>query len=89
VPMLRNGNVVGALCLFRERVEPFTDKQIELVTDFAAEATIALEITSRERQLREVETELARAKRIATVGPLSSSVVHEVNQRCSLTARPP
>jgi C4-dicarboxylate-specific signal transduction histidine kinase len=61
-------------------VDPFTDKQIELVTDFAAQATIALEITRRERQLREVQMELARANRIATIGEMSSSIVHEINQ---------
>jgi signal transduction histidine kinase len=80
VPMLRNDNVIGALGIWRERVEPFTDKQIELITDFAAQTNIALEITTRERQLREVQTELARANRIATMGQLSSSIAHEVNQ---------
>jgi signal transduction histidine kinase len=80
VPMLRNDGVIGALGIWRERVEPFTDKQIELITDFAAQATIALEITSRERQLRDVQTELARANRIATIGEMSSSIAHEVNQ---------
>jgi C4-dicarboxylate-specific signal transduction histidine kinase len=43
-------------------------------------APIALEITSRERQLREVQTELARANRIATTGQLSSSIAHEVDR---------
>jgi GAF domain-containing protein len=43
VPMLKNDDVIGALAIWRERVEPFTDKQIELVTDFAAQAATALE----------------------------------------------
>jgi C4-dicarboxylate-specific signal transduction histidine kinase len=60
----------------RERLEPFTDRQIELVTDFAAQATIGLEITNRERRLREVQTALARANRIATIGEMSSSIAH-------------
>jgi GAF domain-containing protein len=59
VPMFRNDHAIGAIALGRERMEPFTDKQIELVLDFAAQAAIALEITSRERQLREVQAELA------------------------------
>jgi transcriptional regulator with GAF, ATPase, and Fis domain len=41
VPMFRNDQVIGALGIWREQVELFTDKQIELVTDFAAQATIA------------------------------------------------
>src|SRR5262245_5483428 len=55
VPMLRNDELIGTLSLARRRIEPFTEKEIELVTDFAAEAAIALEITRRERQLRELQ----------------------------------
>ena len=68
VPMLRNDEPIGLLAIGRQRIEQFTDKEIELVTDFAAEAAIALEITRRERQLREVQTELAHASRVATMG---------------------
>jgi signal transduction histidine kinase len=80
VPMLRNDYVIGSLAIWRERVEPFTDKQIELVTDFAAQAAIALEITRRERQHREVQTELAHANRVAVVGQLTASIAHELKQ---------
>src|SRR5262249_38998482 len=58
VPMLRNDELIGVLSLGRWRMEPFTEKEIELVTDFAAEAAIALEITRRERQLRELQMHL-------------------------------
>ena len=68
VPMLRNDELIGSLAIGRQRIEHFTDKEIELVTDFAAEAAIALEITCRERQLREVQMELAHANRVATMG---------------------
>jgi C4-dicarboxylate-specific signal transduction histidine kinase len=78
--MLANDDVIGALGIWRERLEPFTDRQIELVTDFAAQATIGLEITARERRLRDVQTALARANRIATIGEMSASIAHEVNQ---------
>jgi GAF domain-containing protein len=67
VPMLRNDEPIGSLSIGRGRIEPFTEKEIELVTDFAAEAAIALEITRRERQLREVQVELAHANRVATL----------------------
>src|SRR5215472_9540461 len=80
IPMLRNDELIGSLSLGRQRIEPFTEKEIELVTDFAAQATIALEITRRERELRELQTELARANRIATMEQLSSSIAHEVVQ---------
>jgi signal transduction histidine kinase len=80
VPMLRNDDLIGSIAVARQRVEPFTDKEIELVTDFAAQATIALKITCRERQLREVQMQLAHTNRVVTLGQLSASITHDVNQ---------
>src|SRR5215468_3041030 len=80
VPMLRNDELIGTLCIGRPRIEPFTETELELVTDFAAQATIALEFTRRERELRELQIELARVNRIATMEQLSSSIAHEVIQ---------
>jgi len=80
VPMLRNDELIGTLSLVRWRIEPFKEKEIELVTDFAAQAAIALEITRRERQLREQHMQLAHTNRVVTVGELSASIAHEVNQ---------
>jgi GAF domain-containing protein len=53
--MLRNDEPIGVLSIGRRSIGPFTEKEIELVTDFAAEAAIALEITRRERELRELQ----------------------------------
>jgi C4-dicarboxylate-specific signal transduction histidine kinase len=68
------------IILGRKQVQPFTDKQISLFGDFAAQATIALESTRRQRQDREAQMALAHANRIATIGQLTASITHEVSQ---------
>ena len=80
VPMLKEDELIGAIGIARTQVQPFTDAQIDLITDFAAQATVALESTRRERQYREVQSELAHANRVATMGQLTASITHEVNQ---------
>jgi C4-dicarboxylate-specific signal transduction histidine kinase len=80
LPLLKDNEVVGVISLGRTRVQPFTDKQICLFADFAAQATIALESTRRERQHGEMQSELAHANRVATMGQLTASITHEVNQ---------
>jgi signal transduction histidine kinase len=80
VPLLKDNEIVGMISLARKQVQPFTDKQISLFRDFAAQATIALESTRRERQYREMQSELARANRVATMGQLTASIAHETKQ---------
>src|SRR5260370_24476168 len=84
-PLLKDNEIVGIITLSRKQVQPFTDKQISLFSDFAAQATIALESTRRERQYREMQSELAHANRVATMGQLTASITHEVNQPITAT----
>jgi signal transduction histidine kinase len=80
LPLLKDNEIVGIITLGRRQVQPFIEKQISLFRDFAAQATIVLESTRRERQYREIQNELAHANRVATMGQLTASIVHEVKQ---------
>ena len=86
VPMVKDEELIGVLSVGRTRVQPFTDQQIELVTDFAAEAAIALQMTRREREYRQVQNELAHANRVATMGQLTASIAHELKQPLTAAA---
>jgi signal transduction histidine kinase len=86
VPMLKENELVGAVTIYRQEVRPFTDKQIELVRNFASQAVIAIESTRLLNELRARTNELAQSVgELRALGEVSQAVNSTVDLETVLT----
>jgi GAF domain-containing protein len=86
VPMLREGSPIGVIAIWREEVQPFSKKQIELVTTFADQAVIAIENVRLFKELEARTQDLTRSVReLRALGDVSRAITSTLDLQTILT----
>ena len=86
VPLIREGELIGIFDVYRREAHPFTEKQIELVENFAAQAVIAIENARLLTELRARTDELARSvEELRALGEVSQTVNSTLDLQTVLT----
>jgi len=92
VPLMRQGDCIGVMCMTKSVPQAFTEKQIEIISTFADQAVIAIEnarlfnevqartaaLTKSLEDLRTAQDRLVQTEKLASLGQLTAGIAHEI-----------